>query len=355
MSEHFRLLAMQEARWASTHEDNQQVCARFAVDIALHKAKRTLPFYERPPGTWIYGEPAVTYFDALKNTWVLPCREPLSLAPDDDDASSNLTEQRDPEDLPEEPDATIQVPLSHKDLAAIRALTAWSVAQEGAFAVSASWAPEHIRAVYSCDVVRPPMEALALVRDAVQGLACGQAAFNLSETPAVLFVGGGWGGAAQALSALLRRHQVFHIPSPYHDLAATPPIRWELVVLNVPSLLHWRAAEVAAQPKEIPSRKDRASIARAKGKEGGEHVKMLVDTALAVTEPECLVVLMADVLTYRQAVGHLKSRGTVVPVPAHGHDTSRLPLWVGYDRQPWTPHTLPRPTGRCVSFWRVSK
>jgi hypothetical protein len=338
MSEQMRRIAMDEAKWAVTRDDNPNVCARFAVDMALNWATRSLGFDIAPPGCFVQGGLRPSYFDVLKNSWVWPMTKwPI---PDDDDGGA-------------QPDTTTPVPLMYGDLAQLT-----KAAQNLALArclkvIPATWAPKTQSSIYICDMTRPPVEVLVVITRAMEALSPPRRSLSLISTPAALCIGAGWGGTAQALSALLPLHWVYHQPWPYHDLAM-PPLDWEVVVLNVPARHQWLAAKVIGTPGEVPTRIHKKVMRGIGSNNGGKHVELLVKAAVSKLGPKTLLVLVADHRTYQSALGHLKTRAQVVPATFDGLDTEKQPIWVGYENRPWAPHGLPRPTARLMSFWTVA-
>ncbi len=354
MSEQMRIEAMKEAKWAASVDDSPKACAVFAVDMALHWSTRPLGFDIPPPGAYVRGEGRPSYFDALQNCWVWPVAKPKAADEDDDDLAVQVVDGGDDivECLPEESDSTTPVPLALKDLARIRRLIPDVASVRASARLPATWSPQHNHTIYTCDVIRLPVEALALVKQVVMDTTSAVTRdYSLArKNPAALCIGAGWGGTAQALSALLPLHWVYHQPWPYHD-AALPPLPWEVVVLNVPSKHHWSVAEMMRNPGEVPHR-TRQRVLRGHDGPGGQHVKVLVEAALDQVAPDTLLVLLADQKTYQQAVGLLRTSPKVLPTTDLGMDTQARPVWIGYDKQPWAPHGLPRPSGRLLTFWR---
>ena len=361
MLELVRGRAMAEATWAATRDDSPVACAVFAVDTALHWTQRPLRFDTAPPGCFIRGRGRASFYDGLKARWVWPVgnggtpdeddRIDLDLG-DDIEEEDTLDRHKQPgDDLPEEPDTMMPVPLMDKDLARLRRLVIDLDRVRSTGASQASWAPSVKANIYTCDVIRPPLEALLLVKHALADLASSDASVSLAETPAAMCIGTGWGGAAQALSALLPLHWVYHQPWPYHE-ATSPPLDWEVVVLNVPSRHHWRAARLVATPGTVPHHIQRRILRDVERSSGGGHVKMLVEAALKHVRQGTIIALMADERTYLQASGHMRISRKVESLLVLDLDTDDQPVWVSYQQKPWTPHNLPRPSARLVSFWR---
>jgi len=343
MSNGFRLRSLAEARWAMKLDDNPEVCAAFAVESVLYDTARTLRFDVAPPGAWVRGEGRPAYYDALQAKWTLP--------------GTRSSQQRDEDELEEiEDDEGSQepirepLPFSFTDIKAIRGIALDLPAALASSSLKPSWSPRHENTTMLADVGRPPVEALVLAALASRERAPGFQTLALDqEVPSALCIATGWGGAAQAMSALLRMHRVFHLPEPYHDFEV-PPVDFDLVVLNIPSRLHWVVAEALRDPGALPLLEMRSRLRRGRDQVGGGHVTRLVQQASTAMNDDTLLVVMADEKTHQQAMERLQG-GNLRKVEALGFDKDQQPIWVGYDRKPWAPHNLPRPTGRCVTFW----
>jgi len=370
MSGQMHIKVMAEAKWAAALDDSPRACAVFAVDMAVNWAMRPLGFDTAPKACFVRGHARRSVFNALKNAWEWPVGEAGAPDADDEvfdpDADTDAEEQATPPVRPRvetvenmddahKPDSTDPMPLALRDLARVRRLVPDLDAIKATGTLLASWSPRHKNSIYTCDMTRPPVEALAVVRAVVGSVAPTKPTLRLTDTPAALCIGCGWGGAAQALSALLPQHWVYHQPWPYHEIGL-PPLAWQVVVLNVPSRLHWRAARVAARPGEIPPHIRQRVLREIPTPSGGRHVEQLVREALLNAKAKTLIALMADYRTHQQAVGLLRTRSgkSLASVHLNGIDTGQDPIWVAYHKQPWTPHGLPRPTGRVVSFWRAA-
>ena len=312
--------AFYEARTAAGHDPNPHVQAAFGVERALAREARKLPFDEAPPAVLVRGTP------------------PASVL------------RQDPDDLASQGEVWTSA-LTVSDLASLAAVHPnWTAAVSGT--VPARWSPMHPRSAWTGDVVRPPAEALALVADVVRGHAPPpRLGLCTAGAPAILLVGCGYVGAAQALSMMLPLHHVHHDAAPFgHQPAAAR--RWSAVVVNVPAAHDWQVATMLSDPSRFSVVERRAILQGNRRHRGVEHVGQLVDAAHRHLRKGCLVAVLADWSANAAVVADLSV--VLVPEIVAGIDTSMTPLWVGYEQAPWAPHGLPSPSGRLVSFWRVA-
>ncbi len=219
--------------------------------------------------------------------------------------------------------------------------------------VSAKWAPTNSCRVYDSDPIRPPVESLALIR---QQVLCEPNGFDSGiydvTSGSVLGIGLGFAADAQALSALLPHHHVHHIPVPYftpqYEMERLTQQGWDLVVIGIPSLHFWQVAKMLSSNDNMSYLKHRAILqGKYVGGNPSAHVEEILDVASRFLKPNTTVALVGAPEPYQVAISSLQS--SLEPLP----DTSSRAVWVDYEKQPWAPHDLPRPTGRLVSFWRV--
>ena len=322
MLEQVRGWAISEGRWAFGRDPSLRACAAFGVERALYRATRLLPFDTHPPDCIVRGEPFNAHFAPLKNRWIF--------------------EQADP-DWPN--------PLTLGDRADIRRLVVDWDQIGSAGVVTASWSPKTPRTIFTCDVMRPPVEAMVLASHAIDP-PVQPVRLRLDKQPAVLCVGTGWGSGPQALSLMLSLHRVYHLPIPF-AVKVPPNIDWDAVVINIPSVHHWTAAQASSRPGELPHYIHQAAV---RGKLGGQGIIAgIIEAAAQHCRSGRLVVLMADYEMYESGMAELLSSSDLVPQLVCGIDTSSRPIWVGYQTRPWAPHGFPRPSGRLVSFWRVAR
>jgi hypothetical protein len=323
MLEQVRGWAMVNGKWAFGRDPNIRVCAAFAVEMAQHQAVRSLPYDSTPPDCLVHGEPYADCFDALQNARVFQPMDP---------------------DWPS--------PLTRPDRDRVGRLSVdWEQVQAERLA-SASWTPQQPKSGYSCDLMRPPEAALALLKLVVPTPS--QIGLCPDKFPAVLLVGAGWCAAAQVLSMLLPLHRVYHLPMPFADKVQPAGIKWDAVVINVPSAHHWAVARASAKPGELPARVHQAILQGHLTLRDNQHVEAIVQAAAKHLQPGCFVTVMADHDTYGLTLEAMHRVAQLAPALVHGIDTSKQPIWAGYDERPWAPHGFPRPSGRLVSFWKVA-
>jgi len=233
---------------------------------------------------------------------------------------------------------------------------------EGVF--PARWHSQQNISRLTADPIRPPMEALALSAAMYRatrmsssvGLSFpaywGSTTDDLGSKPSILCVGMGIAGAAQALSALLPHYYVHHQASPYYALVV-PRQSWDAIFVNLPAPHHWRVARYIGEQPDLPYLKRRAILQKRYSEQRpNEHVESLLRTATRHRVSGKALILMGDREQHHEAVLSLRHANMVAPLIVGGIDTSKRPVWVGYDKSPWAPHGLPSPTGKLVSIWR---
>jgi len=248
--------------------------------------------------------------------------------------------------------------LTRIDMRRIRNLRSTSYQCSKTAILPATWEPEIPSSLITCDPMRPPVEVLSLVAQAIQAEVAvdGVKEYSPPAFRAVLGIGLGFAFAAQALSLLVPGHRVYHQPVPYHRFDL-PNEDWDAVILNIPSSHAWRVADLLSQRRDTTYLQRRAILT---GKENGidgafvDHVIELLDVALRHCAAGRLLIIMGDPEPYHIVTRALFETGFTIPAGLSGLDTTDRGIWVDYPpaQAPWAPHRIPRPTGKVVSFWR---
>jgi hypothetical protein len=223
----------------------------------------------------------------------------------------------------------------------------------------ATWSAGRPSRMLRADTVRPPMEAVALAAQLIRRVLAGPSfspfgfhEFDLDSLRPVLCIGTGFAATAQALSALLPLRHVYHLPRPLFELPVARQL-WDAIIVNIPSRRSWRVAWHIGMSDRTTFVRRRAVLQTRHGIESPlGHIGNLLMKATRHRVGGKVLVLMGDPPQHHEAVSRLRAAKLVEPLVVEGIDTSERPIWVGYDKQPWAPHGLPRPTGKLVSIWR---
>lgn len=231
--------------------------------------------------------------------------------------------------------------------------------------LAGTWFPEIETAVHTSDMIRPPVEALAVV--ALDAGAVEVSTFTaIVEIGAstvvgkqVLAIGLGHQAGAQALSVMLPDADIYTDAGPYHGNPVEPRA-WDLLVVNIPLA---STIEVAAclgsggseeQPSvrefgEVRSRSRRALDARV------DHIPGLLARVGRHAHAGCRLTVLADPQLARVVQDALTAKGYTRSELAAGD--RRLPaVYSGGEvhpeglRRPGR-RGLPAPTGRVLSAW----
>lgn len=304
-------------------EPNPVVRAAFGVERALDQGIQGLPFNHWVPDCFLDGVAYRSCFDWLRNTAVW---EPLDWSSLSQAALSSVR----------------KVKVSLADVAATQILRA-------------TWRPDDLTSVATCDPLRPPVEALALVANVIAPGAQGSAVCECEPQrfPSVLGIGLGFAVAAQCLSVLLPAHRVYHLPVPFERGVKTPRGPWQAVFVNIPNARAWAVADLLSQRRDT-GYIERRQVLRGGDTKGDDYIIELLQLVIKHCAQGSLLAVMGDPKPYHIALLALVERGFIVPVPFAELDTGKRGVWVDYaaGEVPWAPHRIPRPTGKVVSFWR---
>lgn len=330
------------AEIAKKQEPNIRILAAFAVERALAEMAHGLPFSDASPDGFVDGTAYVSQTDpvtgeVIHRAWDAPAGPEDATTPG---AWHGI--------LPD-------------DLTAVRALTVpWERIRSKAN-FPAIWAPRAPKSVYQADPVRPPVEAMVLAADVINGhLFTDHSGWMLREEllatgafrrPTVVAVGLGYAAAAQALSARLPLGRVVHRPVPYEwAKVVTGPT--SAVVLGVPSLHSMAVAEMLSGHRQLTFLARRAVIEGKKTPpEFVEHVPRLLELGMVNRLAGAPLILVGDTQPHAEAVRLIRAHGLAIPLIHEGVDSGKRGVWVGYLRPQWAPHGLPGPTSKVVSFW----
>ena len=324
--------AMQEAEWALTREPNPQVCACYAVARSLDRYQRH-PFDDAVPCCFVGGRPYRSRTNLFTKAHVF--------ADWDDNWRC----------------------IPQPDLNSVASLTPQWTALETSRTLTATWKPDYPNVAITADPMRPPVEALALVGSALTAApneGTGTEPWSLGfdaeyalTLPAVCTFGLGYAAAVQALSAMQPSFRIYGQPAPY-ELREQPRRRWHATVVNLPSAHAWSVAQMLTNPDSMlmPFLR-RKAVLRGKHLFATNHLEFLVREAIHQSRGGAMLCLLGDPEPYHKGLKLL--RPLLQPKVVAGIDTSDRPIWVGYDKRPWAPFGIPRPTGKLLSFWRWAR
>jgi hypothetical protein len=326
------------ALWALHHDAQVEVVVFFAVGYALDHLALMSSTGEDAPALYRNGMPWASYTD--------PFRGPTVEHP---------TECR-----------TAYTASDLDRLRLLPGLVARSLSASGETCLQGTWSPEGETRVHASDLMRPPVEALAVV--ALDAGAVEVTAFtgiveivpSTAVSKQVLAIGFGHQAGVQALSVMLPDASIYADAAPYHS-DPIKPRAWHLLVVNVPLA---SAVEIAAclgsggsehQPTvrefgEVRARSLRKLDARI------DHLGGLLGRLALHAHAGCKLVVLADPQLAGAVQGQLTDRGYRRSELAVG--TRKLPaLYTASEVHPeGAPprlgrRGLPAPTGRVVTAW----